>query len=249
MDRELRSYRELELDSLKNLASSLRTTADDPEKALGDIEGYLAQLRNLAREPQQSIPDVIIWMISENERKAYYRIPAHKVFYSPIADYCGKFCNRLETIQLQFPGDPAEKDSKWEIPALLRMKIWFGLERYEDSWHKDQSEGDLAVFAETYENEVKVMNTWSRKMLTRPNFSDSSGKMKLMREDFIIPEGWSWDDDWYISPELSMLYDKDAGHTTFIEEVYELHSRTFGGNWNMDANTPWTDVVSVEISI
>lgn len=234
------------MSCLENLASSLRITADDPERVLGEIENFLAKLKNLAIEPQQSIPDVILWMISENERKAYYRIPAHEVFYSPVADYCGKFCNTLQTIQLQFPGDLTEKDCKWEIPALLRMKIWFGLERYEDSWYKNQSEGVMAFFAETYENEVKIMNTWCRKMLTRPNFSDSLGKMKLMKEDFIAPQGWLWDGDWYISPELSMLYEKDTGHTTFIEEVYEIHTRTFGGNWNIDSSTPWTDFVSIE---
>lgn len=36
-----------------------------------------------------------------------------------------------------------------EIPALLRMKLWLGLQTEENQWHKIQSEGELAVFAET----------------------------------------------------------------------------------------------------
>ena len=50
---------------------------------------------------------------------------------------------------LQYPGNQAEKDNKWEIPALVRMKVFLGLEKHEYEWHKLQKEGDLAVFAET----------------------------------------------------------------------------------------------------
>lgn len=49
----------------------------------------------------------------------------------------------------QYPGGKAERENRWEIPALLRLKIWFGLEKQEPEWHKMQTEGELAVFAET----------------------------------------------------------------------------------------------------
>ena len=49
----------------------------------------------------------------------------------------------------QLPGGKADKDKSWEIPALLRVKIWLGLEKHEMEWHKMQTEGELAVFAET----------------------------------------------------------------------------------------------------
>lgn len=39
-----------------------------------------------------------------------------------------------------------------------------------------------------------------------------------------------------------MLFDKDAGHKDFLEEVYELQTRLPGGNWGL-ASVPWTDVV------
>ena len=57
------------------------------------------------------------------------------------------------------------------------------------------------------------------------------------------PPGWGWEDEWFISPELSLMYDKDAGHTTFIEDVYELQTRLPGGPWTM-AQVYWTDSVS-----
>ena len=43
-------------------------------------------------------------------------------------------------------------------------------------------------------------------------------------------------------PGCSMLFDIDAGHTQFLEDVYECQSRMPGGRWDM-ATVPWTDVV------
>jgi len=39
-----------------------------------------------------------------------------------------------------------------------------------------------------------------------------------------------------------MMYDKDAGHKVFMEDVYECESRLPGGVWS-PAGIPWTDVV------
>ena len=39
-----------------------------------------------------------------------------------------------------------------------------------------------------------------------------------------------------------MLFDKDAGHTSFLEDVYECQSRYPGGQWGA-ATVPWADVV------
>ena len=55
----------------------------------------------------------------------------------------------LSMLLEQFPGNKLEKDNKWEIPGLLRLRIWLGLEKQEAEWRKMQTDGDLAVFAET----------------------------------------------------------------------------------------------------
>ena len=41
-----------------------------------------------------------------------------------------------------------------------------------------------------------------------------------------------------------MLFDKDAGHTQFMEDVYENQSRYPAGSWDVGL-VPWTDVVSI----
>ena len=39
-----------------------------------------------------------------------------------------------------------------------------------------------------------------------------------------------------------MLFDKDAGHKVYMEDVYECESRIPAGSWG-PASVPWTDVV------
>lgn len=45
-----------------------------------------------------------------------------------------------------------------------------------------------------------------------------------------------------------MLYDKDAGHTSFLEDVYECQSRYPAGAWG-PASVPFTDVVRTKQSL
>ena len=40
----------------------------------------------------------------------------------------------------------------------------------------------------------------------------------------------------------SMMYDKDAGHRVFMEDVYENQMRIPGANW-IESSRPWTNVV------
>lgn len=241
LDQELRNQRSIVLKNIRQDAEILRKTAVDPKEALKTLETFKAQIDNLCLEPQCSIPDVIIWMVSDNERKAYARISPHLVFYSPNEKFRGKFCSESFTVFLKFPEENINKEIQ-TIPATLRIKMWLGLAKYEDSWTQSIP-GTLKFFAETYENEVKIMNVWSSKMTTRPSFSDAQGKMKLKREYFTEPDGWKWVTEWFVNPDQSILYDKDSGRSFYIEEVFELQSRTVGGDWHADENTPWIDVV------
>ena len=85
-----------------------------------------------------------------------------------------------------------------------------------------------------YENQVNILGNWTNRgpTMSRPKFSDSEGRIELMKEDFQPPAGWAWEADWYINPDLSMLFDKDAGHHNFLEDTYECQSRNIpGGQW------------------
>lgn len=54
-------------------------------------------------------------------------------------------------LALQYPGKKGKNIEDFpEVPAYLRVMIWFGLEEDQMDWTKrDDVEGDFSVFAET----------------------------------------------------------------------------------------------------
>lgn len=60
---------------------------------------------------------------------------------------------------LQFPGLKAEKEKVSEVPVMLRTKIWLGLANEDDAWHRMQTEGELAVYAETVSTSCLLSST------------------------------------------------------------------------------------------
>ncbi|KAI5609942.1 dysferlin isoform X9 [Silurus asotus] len=228
LDKALRRLRKVNLKQIEQAALALKHGQEtELSTVLEQAEDWAMRLYSLTEEPQNSLPDILIWMLQGDKRVAYHRIPAHEVLFSQ--GYCGKHCGQLQTVFMKFP-QGGSKDSK--IPAQLRVKVWFGLAA--DAKHFNQfSEGKLSVFAETYENQTKLalVGNWGTTGLTYPKFSDITGRIKLPKESFKPSPGWSWAGDWYINPEKTLLYDVDAGHMTFMEEVFENQMRLPGGQW------------------
>lgn len=53
-------------------------------------------------KPQNSMPDVIIWMLRGEKRVAYTRVPAHQILYSTYSEQaCGQHCGKTQTIYLK----------------------------------------------------------------------------------------------------------------------------------------------------
>ena len=52
-------------------------------------------------QPQNSVPDVIIWMLCGKKRVAYHRIPSNQVMYSPKKNCAGKLCGVVFPITLK----------------------------------------------------------------------------------------------------------------------------------------------------
>uniref|UniRef100_A0A8C1NBA5 Dysferlin, limb girdle muscular dystrophy 2B (autosomal recessive) n=1 Tax=Cyprinus carpio TaxID=7962 RepID=A0A8C1NBA5_CYPCA len=228
LDKALRNLRKINMQQIVQAALALKHGPETELSAvLEQAEDWTHRLRHLSEEPQNSLPDIIIWMLQGDRRVAYHRIPAHQVLFSH--GYCGKHCGQLQTI---FMKNPQEDGGYSKIPAQLRVKVWFGLTADVKSFNQF-AEGKLSVFAETYENQTKLalVGNWGTTGLTYPKFSDVTGRIKLPKECFKPPPGWSWAGDWYISPEKTLLYDADAGHVSFLEEVFENQMRFPGGQW------------------
>ncbi|TGZ59552.1 hypothetical protein CRM22_009033 [Opisthorchis felineus] len=234
LDRCLRKMRETELRSLHAQAIHTRETVSTIEDALTQLKSYHDAILNLSVEPQRSLPDIVIWMLSGSKRVAYYRIPAHEVLFHVNEDYRGRSCGITQTINLQKPRLNKEEDSSmWKIPAQLRLVIWLGLEKDQHNWKEVHTEANTQVMAETYENQASIVGKWvtTRPPLTRPPWSDTTGRLELTKESFTLPPGWKWSGDWFINPEISSLYRKDCGQTSFVEDLFYNEQRTATTTW------------------
>ncbi|XP_076829501.1 dysferlin isoform X11 [Brachyhypopomus gauderio] len=237
LDRARRRAREVNMRQIQQAALTLKHGQEtELSFVMEQAEDWALRLSSLAEEPQNSIPDIVIWMLQGDRRVAYHRIPAHEVLFSQ--GYCGKHCGQLQTLFMKYPQDGGNS----KIPAQVRVKMWFGLAA--DVKHFNQfSEGKLSVFAETYENQTKLalVGSWGTTGLTYPKFSDVTGRVKLPKESFKPSPGWSWAGDWFVSPEKTLLYDVDAGHMSFVDEVFENQMRLPGGQW-IGMTEGYTDV-------
>ncbi|XP_072315466.1 dysferlin isoform X3 [Eucyclogobius newberryi] len=240
LDRSLRHVRCLQLQQVVESALSLK---HGPETELSVVleqaEEWTNRLRELAEEPQNSLPDIVIWMLQGDRRVAYHRVPAHTVLFSANPQHRGRRCGQLQDVFLKYPQCSG---AEAKLPGQLRVKVWFGLS--SDVKHfNEYAEGKLSVFAETYENQTRLalVGSWGTTGLSYPKFSDVTGRVKLPRESFKPSPGWSWAGDWYVSPERTLLMDVDAGHMTFTEEAFENQMRLPGGQW-IGMTEGYTDV-------
>ncbi|XP_040885260.1 myoferlin-like isoform X6 [Toxotes jaculatrix] len=239
LDIQIKKLRDRTLSTMKEGARRMREEATEIRDTLSDLESWAEKLQMLAEEPQNSMPDVIIWMLRGEKRVAYSRIPAHQILYSTYSEQaCGQHCGKTQTIFLQYPMD---KTKGLKVPVQIRVNMWLGLSAHEKKFNSF-SEGTFSVFAELYENQAKVFGKWGTTGLVgRHKHSDVTGKLKLKQEYFMPPRGWEWEADWFIDPEKALLTEADAGHTEFMDEVYQNETRFPGGEWKT-ASEPFTDV-------
>ncbi|XP_071807797.1 otoferlin-like isoform X5 [Asterias amurensis] len=107
---------------------------------------FLHRIRFLADEPQHGVPDVFIWMISNNKRVAYARIPSRKLLYSALEEERGEHCGVMQTLFLKLPGKKGVQGvSGWTIQAKLDVYMWLGLNKHK----KDMLKGLPAGYIPT----------------------------------------------------------------------------------------------------
>ncbi|CAL8391045.1 unnamed protein product [Arctogadus glacialis] len=239
LDLQIKKLRDASVASIRQMAQRMKQEATDVKATVSEFEDWLERLKQLAEEPQNSFPDVIIWMMRGEKRVAYARVPANRILYSTMGEEaCGKFCGRTQTIFMQYPMD---KDKGLKIPVQLRVNMWLGLSAHEKKFNSF-AEGTFSVFAEMYENQAKVIRNWGTTGLVgRHKFSDVTGKVKLKQDRFMPPRDWDWEGDWFFEPERCLLTEADAGHTEFTDEVFQNETRFPGGEW-APASEPYTDV-------
>uniref|UniRef100_A0A672H7A8 Otoferlin n=1 Tax=Salarias fasciatus TaxID=181472 RepID=A0A672H7A8_SALFA len=80
-------------------------------------------------QPQHSIPDVFVWMMSNNKRIAYARIPSKDILYSIVDEETGKDCGKVKAVFLKLPGKKGFGPAGWTVQAKLELYLWLGLNK------------------------------------------------------------------------------------------------------------------------
>lgn len=102
-----------------------RTTRNTVKDRLADLRNIAKRIRFLAQEPQSTLPDVFLWMMSGDKRVAYARIPVHSILFSLVEEEKGKDCGKVATVYMKTPGGPVG-----EIFAKLEVFMWLGITKY-----------------------------------------------------------------------------------------------------------------------
>ncbi|XP_015263634.1 PREDICTED: fer-1-like protein 5 [Gekko japonicus] len=239
LDQQLMKLRTRFLQQISKAAE--KTNSRNPlKKLIVKAENWLHKIALINLETQISMPDVIIWMLCNERRVAYARVKAHSIMYSKSGHRAtGTLCGKTHTIFMKHL--LSNKEEQFEIPALLRVRMWLG--RLADSPEfMGCCEGRILVYAETYENQKKSHGTWgTRDLKPHPSFSDIAGEVRLSKDKFQEPKGWKWDGDWTVEPQRRLLLDIETNHNEVLEEVYENQTRHPEREWR-PAPITYTDV-------
>ncbi|XP_027140247.1 otoferlin isoform X2 [Larimichthys crocea] len=131
LDRERLKSCMREMDSMGQQAKQIRTQVkkNTVRDKLKLVQNFLQKLRFLADEPQHSIPDVFIWMMSNNKRIAYARVPSKDILYSIVDEEMGKDCGKVKAVFLKLPGKKGFGPAGWTVQAKLELYLWLGLNK------------------------------------------------------------------------------------------------------------------------
>lgn len=131
LDRERLKLCMAEVEAIGQQAKTMRTqvkksTVRDKLKL---TQNFLQKLRFLVDEPQHSVPDVFVWMISNGKRIACARIPSKDILFSSTDEERGKDCGKVKTLFLRIPGKKGFGPAGWTVQSKIEMYLWLGLNR------------------------------------------------------------------------------------------------------------------------
>ncbi|XP_040204328.1 otoferlin isoform X11 [Rana temporaria] len=131
LDRERLKSCMRELENMGTQAKTMRSQVkkNTVKDKLKLVQNFLHKLRFLADEPQYSIPDVFIWMMSNNKRIAYARIPSKDILYSIVDEETGKDCGKVKAVFLKLPGKRGFGPAGWTVQAKMEVYMWLGLNK------------------------------------------------------------------------------------------------------------------------
>ncbi|KFO20423.1 Fer-1-like protein 6 [Fukomys damarensis] len=108
------------------------------DEMIQEAQNFVGKIRFLVDEPQHTIPDVFVWMLSNNKRVAYSRVAAKDLLYSPVREQMGKHCGKIKTHFLKLPG---KRPAGWSVQAKVDLYLWLGSTRFSSTMLSNLPEG------------------------------------------------------------------------------------------------------------
>ncbi|CAN8001099.1 unnamed protein product, partial [Ixodes hexagonus] len=142
LDKERLKHCQREVDHIGTVARTMKAlvTKNSFKEKLRTTNGLLQKLTDLIDDPQHSLPDVFVWMISGGKRVAYHRIAARDLIFSIVDEENGKFCGKVQTLFLK-PGKKVNQSGRWTVQAKLRMHLWLGVTKHKQCALRGLPEG------------------------------------------------------------------------------------------------------------
>ncbi|XP_020294411.1 otoferlin-like isoform X2 [Pseudomyrmex gracilis] len=133
LDKERTKLCQRELENIGIMSRNLKAlvTKSSFKERLKTAQSYLQKLKFLVEDPQDSLPDVFIWVISSGRRVAYQRISCRELIYSVVDEECGRHCSKVQTMFLKLPGKKRFGPSGWAIQTKLQIYMWLGILKHK----------------------------------------------------------------------------------------------------------------------
>ncbi|KAF7238942.1 Fer-1-like protein 4, partial [Varanus komodoensis] len=186
-----------------------RLTRTNTKEKLNETKMILSKLRFLAKEPQATIPDVLIWLFSGNKRVAYARIPAQNILYSVVEEEKGKDCAKFQTVFLRVPGSHTG-----DIFAKLEIYMWLGVTKYVKNSTAELPEEFKPIY-DTAQQTVKISRYLPPSRLNRDDFSYFQLRAHLYQARGILPA----DENGLSDPFAKVVFSTQCQTTQVLEET------------------------------
>ncbi|XP_010215004.1 PREDICTED: fer-1-like protein 4 [Tinamus guttatus] len=194
-----------------------RLTRANVKEKVKETRRILAKLRFLAKElfpfpplqPQCTLPDVLVWMLSNNKRVAYARIPAQNVLYSVVEEEKGKDCAKIQTVFLKVPGS-----HNGEIFAKLEIYMWLGITNYAKNCTAELPE-EFKHLSETGQEMAQLSAYVPPSRLSRDDFNYFQLRAHLYQARGILPA----DDNGLSDPFARVVFSTHCQTTRILEET------------------------------
>ncbi|NXK24858.1 FR1L4 protein, partial [Arenaria interpres] len=186
-----------------------RLTRTNVKEKVKETRRILEKLCFMAKEPQCTLPDVLVWMLCNNRRVAYARIPAQNVLYSVVEEEKGKDCAKIQTVFMKVPGLHSG-----EIFAKLEIYMWLGVKKYAKNCLAELPE-EFKYLSESGQ-EVAQLSAYSPpSRLSRDDFSYFQLRAHLYQARGILPA----DDNGLSDPFARVVFSTHCQTTRMLEET------------------------------